>query len=146
MHLGEKYGRPIEILTAELPEGSPDGALLCSAQGDFILVEERLTPIHKRQVILHELGHLVCGHLPEGKPGETVSRLLPSLNPALVERVLSRAHRDSEAEREAEYVGSLIGQTISSWELCPSYATPPPELEALVGRLSALESGLAQRK
>ncbi|MER7047294.1 ImmA/IrrE family metallo-endopeptidase [Streptomyces jumonjinensis] len=138
-HLSQQYGRPIQIVAAELPKDSPDGALLCTAEGDYILFEERLAPIHRRQVILHEFGHLVCGHLAgNGLVGSASHLLLPSLSPALVQRVMSRAHKDSEAEREAEYVGSLIGQKISTWETV-LYHDVPPEAEALVTRLSTLE-------
>ncbi|MFK0279897.1 hypothetical protein ACIQVL_05395 [Streptomyces sp. NPDC090499] len=64
---------------------------------------------------------------------------MPSLDPALVRRVLGRDHSHTDAEREAEYIGSLIGQRLSSWST-ERAQTVPPEAHDLVARLSALES------
>jgi hypothetical protein len=142
--ISERTARPIAIYSLELPEGMPDGILYRGEESDVILFEERLTPIHRRHVILHELGHLVCGHLPAGRPGETTQHLLPSLATELVGRMLCRAHDGTESETEAEYVGSLLGQKVTSLEAgrpCPV----PPGQQALVARLSALEPISPQR-
>ncbi|MFF3322697.1 hypothetical protein [Streptomyces sp. NPDC002889] len=118
---------------------SPHGLWVSAATQDYVVFEERLAPIHQHQVILHEIGHVICDH--EGSPVMTAeaSRLiLPSLDPALVRRVLGREHSHSEAEMEAELVGSLIGRQISTWTARPDWAVPPQARE-LVERLTALQ-------
>ncbi|MEV0966260.1 hypothetical protein AB0J25_27390 [Streptomyces sp. NPDC049910] len=106
---------------------------------DFILFEQRLSPIHGRQVILHELGHGVCDHDATLVISPDASRLLlPSLNPEMVRRALGREHSQTEAEIEAEYIGSLLSHHVNSWAPERTWEVPP-ELQELAKRLSALE-------
>ncbi|MER8001646.1 ImmA/IrrE family metallo-endopeptidase [Streptomyces sp. NPDC095613] len=127
------------MVALPLPPGSPDGLLYSADDRDFIVIEQRLAPIHQRQVALHEIGHFICDH--EAAPVMTpeASRLLlPGLDPTLVHRVLGRDHSQSAAEREAEYIGSIIGQCISAWAE-PRTWPVPQEAQELVARLTALE-------
>ncbi|MFD8092399.1 ImmA/IrrE family metallo-endopeptidase [Streptomyces malaysiensis] len=137
--IGRLYGRPIHVIPLTLPRGSPDGLLVSADDRDFIVVEDRLAPVHQHQVMLHELGHFICDHETTPVMTPEASRLLlPSLDPELVRRVLGRDHSNSEAEQEAEYVGSIIGRRISTWAVERTWNIPP-EVEELVARLSALE-------
>ncbi|MFI9206044.1 ParH-like protein [Streptomyces sp. NPDC053048] len=132
-------GRPIHLLPLKLPLGSPDGLWLSLDDADYIVYEQLLAPVHQHQVILHEIGHLLCGHRSAPVMTEDVSQLLlPSLDPDLVRRVLGREHSQSEAEIEAELVGSLIGRRIGTWNVEQVF-TVPPEAQAIAARLSALE-------
>jgi hypothetical protein len=139
-HLGERRGRPIQLVPLQLPLGSPDGLWVTTSAEDFILFETRLAPIHRRQVILHELGHGVCDHEATLMITPDASRLLlPSLNPEMVRRALGREHSQTEVEIEAEYVGSLLSPYVNTWTPKQEWIVPP-ELQELVKRLSALES------
>lgn len=137
--LGRAHGRPIHVVPLILPTGGPDGLLVTAEDRDVIVVEKRLAPIHQHQVMLHEIGHFICDHeaTPVMAP-ESSRLLLPSLDPDLVRRVLGRDHSQSDAEQEAEYVGSLIGRRISSWSVTRSWEVPS-EVQDLAARLSALE-------
>ncbi|MEV0281788.1 hypothetical protein AB0I22_36130 [Streptomyces sp. NPDC050610] len=128
------------MVPLELPVGSPDGLLVTAEDQDFIVFEQRMAPIHQHQVVLHELGHFICEHeaTPVMRP-EASQLFLPSLDPELVRRVLGRDHTHSEAEFEAEYIGSLIGQRIGTWATQRIRAVPP-EYQDLVARLSTLET------
>ncbi|SPE63847.1 hypothetical protein SNS2_5171 [Streptomyces netropsis] len=144
-HLGERFGRPIHLVPLALPPGSPDGMWVSAEERDFIAFEERLAPIHQRQVILHEIGHFVCDHeaAPVMTP-EATRLLLPSLDPELVQRVLGREHAHSPAEREAEFIGSLLGRRIGTWTTQRVWEVPPEAAE-LAARLSALERPARER-
>ncbi|MGW9077206.1 ImmA/IrrE family metallo-endopeptidase [Streptomyces kronopolitis] len=139
-HLSRRSGRPIQLLPCPLPLGSPDGLWVSTAGAEYVVYEERLAPVHQQQVILHELGHLICDH--EASPvltPEASRLLLPSLDPTLIRRTLGREHARSWAETEAEYVGSLIGRRIGSWTTGRPRPVPPAMLE-LVARLGALDN------
>ncbi len=137
-HVGARRGRPLLVLPTALPTGSPHGLWVATDRNDYVFLEERLAPIHQHQVVLHEIGHLVCDHDTSPVLAAEVSRLLlPSLDPGLVRRVLGRGHTDSEAEIEAELVGSLIGRRLSSWTVCRDRPVPP-EAHELVARLAVL--------
>ncbi|MFF5767247.1 ImmA/IrrE family metallo-endopeptidase [Streptomyces tanashiensis] len=137
--LGERRGRQVRLVPLRLPLGSPDGLWVSTKGEDFIVFEQRLAPVHGRQVILHELGHGVCGHHATLAISADASRLLlPSLNPEMVRRALGREPSQTEAEREAEYVGSLLSRHVNSW--APQrHGQVPPDLQELAQRLSALE-------
>ncbi|MFD9633438.1 ImmA/IrrE family metallo-endopeptidase [Streptomyces violascens] len=139
-HLSRHLGKRIRLLPLPLPQGSPDGLWVHTPDEDVVLFESRQAPIHQRHVIMHELGHLICDHdtAPVMTP-EASRLLLPSLNPALVQRILGRDHTHSEAELEAEQVGDLLSTYVNSWALQQEWAVPP-ELVDLANRLSALES------
>ncbi|MFF9478112.1 hypothetical protein [Streptomyces sp. NPDC014733] len=122
-----------------LPVGCPDGLLIETESRDFIVYEERLAPVHQRQVFYHEVGHILCDHPSHKVMDASVSAsLLPSLDSAMVQRVLGRDHSCTDIEREAEYVGSIIGRQIGTWTEHRVRAVPP-EARELVSRLSALE-------
>ncbi|MFJ2774374.1 hypothetical protein [Streptomyces sp. NPDC087300] len=138
--LSQRSGRPIRLVPFALPFGSPDGLWVSAEDEDFVVFEQRLAPIHQQQVILHEFGHVLCQHeaAPIMSP-EASQLLLPSLDPEMIRRTLGREHSRTEAEKEAEYVGSLIGRRISSWATQP-FTAVPPEARELVARLAALEA------
>lgn len=126
------------MVEVPLPFGSPDGMLIETAGRDFIVLERRLAPVHKRQVFFHEVGHLICGHKATATLPPVAAQLLPSLSPDLVARVLRRDHSQTEEEQEAEYAGSLIGRHVSTWAAHRTWDVPPGAQE-LARRLSALE-------
>ncbi|MEU9236308.1 hypothetical protein [Streptomyces subrutilus] len=139
-HVGALRGREVHIVTLPLPSAGPHGLWVATGTRDYVFAEERLVPVHRQQVILHEIGHVVCDHDTSPVLGADASRLLmPSLDPALVRRVMGREHGDSEAEREAELVGSLIGGLIGTWNVHPTWSVPPAARE-IADRLSSLES------
>ncbi|WP_405616603.1 ImmA/IrrE family metallo-endopeptidase [Streptomyces sp. NBC_01511] len=139
-HIGELRGRPVRVISLRLPRVSPHGLLVSTGTSDYIFVEERLAPVHHQQVLLHEIGHVVCDHEASTVLSADASELLlPSLDPSLIRRVMGREHADSEAEIEAEMVGSLIGQRISTWT-APRTWEVPPEAREIAERLTVLES------
>ncbi|TQJ01664.1 hypothetical protein FB471_1367 [Amycolatopsis cihanbeyliensis] len=135
-HLSQRRGRPIHLLPHELPPQF-NGLWISSDTDDYIVFEQRLTPVHQHQVILHELGHIVCDHNSPVINAKSSWPFLPSLNPAFVQRVLGREHADTLAEQEAEFVGSLLGRRTVSWTLNPSF-TVPSETQDIAARLSTL--------
>ncbi|MGW1768023.1 ImmA/IrrE family metallo-endopeptidase [Streptomyces sp. NPDC002073] len=144
-HVGRLRKRPVRVVSLALPPAGPHGLWVSTEANDYIFVEERLVPVHQQQVVLHEIGHVVCDHDASPVMTEQASRLLlPSLDPDLVLRVMGREHTDSAAEIEAEMVGSLIGRRISNWAVQRTLEVPP-EARAIAERLAALEAPASRR-
>jgi hypothetical protein len=103
-----RRGRPITLVPMEGLAGVC-GLWVATATADLIFYEQVTTPPHQEHIILHELGHLLCDHhrSPDAL-GLPVAELLPSLDPAMVQRVLGRAGYTSDEEREAELLASMI--------------------------------------
>lgn len=106
--LAEARGRPIELRRVSTVESSsPCGALVSLTDRDVIGYLPS-TPLHEEHIILHEVGHLVCGH-SDTKLADSplVAELVPDLPRELIDSVLGRSAFDAGTEQEAELVASL---------------------------------------
>ncbi|WP_406688847.1 hypothetical protein REH65_21525 [Saccharopolyspora sp. ID03-671] len=106
--LGRARGRPITLRQVSAVESeSPCGALISLADHDVIGYVPS-TPLHEEHIILHEVGHLVCGH-SDTKLADSpmVAALVPDLSPELIRSVLGRSAFDAVTEQQAELVASL---------------------------------------
>ncbi|MGW2158903.1 ImmA/IrrE family metallo-endopeptidase [Nonomuraea sp. NPDC001699] len=134
-------GRPIRLL--ELPgDDEMLGAWLATEATDLIFYKPDTTPPHQDHIILHELSHVICGHSPEVDPKAQRHVLFPSLNPALVRRVLRRSIYGSEEEQEAELLASLIWQRACR-ESHPRASDVRRVDTALTGTAEAIHGGVS---
>ncbi|MGF1425659.1 ParH-like protein [Kitasatospora sp. LaBMicrA B282] len=115
--VSEHRGRPLELV--ELPglERMPCGVLVATDRSDYIGYPADTTRAHQQHVVLHKIGHLLCGHLDvPGQSSALAAALAPHLSLDLVRRVLGLSHPGAEhlshygdeQEQEAELVASLI--------------------------------------
>lgn len=103
--------RPIRLLPMDLAPGSPCGLWVCTDERDYIVYQRATTPLHQEHIIVHELAHVLCGHIDSAGLGdEHARRLFPHLAPDTVRRVLGRGAYCSEEEQEAEVLASMILQ------------------------------------
>ncbi|MET8994137.1 hypothetical protein [Amycolatopsis sp. Hca4] len=117
--LAAERGRPIELMPVSAPEGAPCGLLMSTERADYILYPTNTTALHRQHILLHEVGHLLCGHVgaDAGADGIAIDaaagrQLMPNLSPELVRRVLGRTTYTETEEREAELVASLLAQRV----------------------------------
>lgn len=112
--LGIQRDKPIELLPMYLPEG-PSGLWLSTDVADYVCYECHTSVLHQTHIILHEVGHIICGHIASSIDGDVSQLLLPDLDPAVIGRLLRRTHYTDSQEREAEMVATLILQR-ASWQ------------------------------
>ncbi|WP_460304885.1 hypothetical protein [Actinocorallia aurea] len=108
--LQKRRGRPLRVL-ATLPTGvgSPYGLYISTDGADHVFTVEGSTRYHREHIALHEIGHLLFEHKDSGMGVEELaSLLLPSLDPALVRKVLGRSAYSDHQEEQAEYFASLV--------------------------------------
>ena len=107
--LARRRGRALHVLP--LPEGlgsnAPCGMWMATDQEDWIFVEPQTSQLHREHIVLHEISHMICGHVDE-LPVESFARLLPNLDVGMVTQVLGRTSYTTDEEREAELLASLI--------------------------------------
>jgi hypothetical protein len=109
--IAKHRGRPLTLLPLPIPAGEecPFGLWIETGAGDFVLHEAGTSPLHRDQIVLHELAHMLLGHgagtVLDGIP---LSETLPDLDPAVVLRMMARHTYDSVEEQEAEDLASLI--------------------------------------
>jgi len=110
--VAEGRRRPIELLPARTLAGGPCGLVMSTARADYILLPANTSALHRQHILLHEIGHLVCGHT--GGANVAVGALLPTLSPELVQRVLGRTVYTEVQEQEAELLATLVAHRASS--------------------------------
>jgi len=120
--LAAQRGRPIHLRAMPLT-GIAYGICLLSHDADHILYERDTSPFHQQHIILHEVGHLICGH--RATTTETIvdpAGLFASMDLGRLQAVLRRASYSASDEREAELLATLIEQRISATAI--QQATP----------------------
>ncbi|MGA8116927.1 MAG: hypothetical protein WCA46_25105 [Actinocatenispora sp.] len=106
--LAAPRGRPIELVPVAGWHTAPSGMLVSTDQVDYVLYAADTTELHQQHIVLHELGHLLCGHVHQSTVADAVAALLPDLSTDLIRRVLGRATYDRAEEREAEMMAAVI--------------------------------------
>jgi hypothetical protein len=103
-------GRPLRLLP--LPQlsgpGQPCGMWIATEKFDYIFHARGTSPLHQQNIVLHEIGHMLCEHTGLGAGAAS---LLPLLDPAMVQRILARSRYSTPQEEEAELAAALILET-----------------------------------
>jgi len=144
--VAEHRGRPLRLLTAPVPtqpDSRPCGAWFARDEEDLVFVEPGVSPLHREHIVLHELGHMLCGHQPaESMPAHLAAALFPSVSPELVSRMLGRTVYDEPHEAEAEVFATMVGARIGKRTETPapsllfSPAAPTPATSEVLASLS----------
>lgn len=138
--LAERRGRAMELLPMPPLAGTESvcGTTVPLPEADVIFVKWHTSTWHREHAILHECGHIICGHPPSpGALAVWIGQLLPAdrwPDPSKIAGVLLRSRYDTPVEREAERVAQLIEERANRRSKGPSTATasePPEVLEGL---------------
>ena len=112
--VSRQRGRPI-VLHAVPGTAGACGVWVSVPSADLIFYEEHTSPLHRDHIILHEISHLLCDHRPVPVSEHEIARLLfPDVHPETVKLVLQRGGYETEEEREAEILASLILERVSA--------------------------------
>jgi hypothetical protein len=104
---GARRGRPIRIISHQIPAGMPNGVWLVAEDADYFFYQACTTKLHRDQIIIHEFGHLIAGHqLLDGAGKRLIAQtVIDSTDEALTSTCYS-----DEREWEAEFLATLIGE------------------------------------
>jgi hypothetical protein len=118
--VGESRGKPIRLVAHPIPVPGPFGVWIATNTADYILYQQETSKAHQGHIVLHELGHILAGHrsddddeglladlYPDVAP-DALRDKYPDLEPDAVRRALRRTSYDTEQEREAETVATII--------------------------------------
>lgn len=64
--LGEQRGKPIRLMPYPLEVPGPFGCWIATSAADYIFYQAETTKPHQDHIILHELGHMLADHHPQG--------------------------------------------------------------------------------
>ncbi len=102
-------GRPVHIdfLPRSQPGEIPCGLWVSTDTADYIYARQGTSSLHHKHFVLHEVGHMICGH-----QGLNVSlrlaSMLPHLKPEVIRRALGRSTYSDPQELEAEAFADLL--------------------------------------
>ncbi|MGP3924214.1 hypothetical protein [Streptomyces sp. 8N616] len=116
-------GRPLYLhpLPAESGPDIPSGVWIATETADHIFYEEQTSAFHRDHIILHEIGHMLCGHsMPHLADESGLSPGRDQTDPDVVRGALKRTSYTTEQERQAEMVASLILEKSSRMRDKPS--------------------------
>ncbi|MCE7008181.1 hypothetical protein LWC34_35990 [Kibdelosporangium philippinense] len=137
--IGAVRGRPIVLRAVDLPADGPSGMWIATGSADHICYAAGTSPLHQEHIVLHELGHLLCGHTaPQPDPDKIFKFLMPSLDPAMVRSVLGRSAYSDPEERQAEMFAMLVLERANRLpsrrhRLSPELAEVLDRIEAALG-------------
>ena len=117
--VAEQRGRPL-VLRAMPLAGIAYGVCLSTQAEDYILYEQDTSQFHQQHIILHEIGHLICGHHAVSPAGTPTESLLGDVRPERLRAVLHRASYSAIDEREAELLATLIEQRAGAMPTLPA--------------------------
>jgi hypothetical protein len=131
--LENKQNRPITLVPLAMPAWYPCGMLVAAETEDIIFYDTNTTSAHQEHIIMHELGHIICGHHGEGLPDANARLLFPNLDPEIVRDMLMRTTYDDVQEQEAEIVAHLLAERFDD-SLRPADKESATE-ESVIGRI-----------
>jgi len=145
--IAAQRGRPLRLVALEgAPNSSmPCGVLVATESADLIFYEPATSALHKLQIVLHELAHLLLGHGgPDTDRPAYATRLLPAsedgedgndedededdlgIDLDQVLHILGRTSYSDNEEKDAELLATILSHRILDRE-----ATTNPVLERL---------------
>lgn len=107
-------GRTIDIRSVpSLNNDQLTGLWLSLPQKELILHAETRSPLHREQIVLHELAHMILGHdlVTDDHTGPDL--LFPDLSPDLVRKALTRCDKRDRIESDAEALADRLAATIA---------------------------------
>jgi hypothetical protein len=100
--IAARRGRPIVALAMPLSAAGPCGLWLATDSTDYVCFERHTSPLHQQHIVLHELGHLVCGHGGSQSVQNLLGALAPQLSATTMAIMLARHHDAYQALQETE--------------------------------------------
>ncbi|WP_436501821.1 hypothetical protein [Actinokineospora sp. HUAS TT18] len=144
-----KFGARVELVPAKLGSSLPCGLLVSTGDVHYVYYDATASPLHRTQIICHELGHLALGHAEQSgghvhdelghvdpvEDLDVLHSLMPTLSPGLIRRLMGRTVYDDAQERDAELFGSLLVAAAARRSTYTSTAVNP-QLARLPGLLA----------
>lgn len=94
----------IEFLPPSEPGNTPCGVWIATAAADYIFARRGTSNLHHNHFVLHEVGHMICGH----QGIDPALARLPHIDPAAVRHALARTTYSNPQEQEAEAFADLL--------------------------------------
>ncbi len=137
--------RAVHLMPAELRSPGVCGVWIATHREDWVFYEANTTAYHRRHIVLHEFGHMLCGHAGVPEVGlELAKRVAPAIDPTMIRRVLGRGSYSDREEREAEMFAALAMRPAADAHVVVADGAPAVEADAVL-RINAALRGAVGR-
>ncbi|WP_170217725.1 hypothetical protein [Kutzneria buriramensis] len=105
-----RLGQPVSYRVAPLADGITGMWATDVTGAHAIILSPVRSPLHQLTIMLHEIGHILCGHQPvKLMSPESLRALYPNLSPETLRLMaINRTTVDSVDEADAEEVGGRL--------------------------------------
>lgn len=114
--LERRSGRPVHLIPAALPAGSPSGVCIRTAEHDYLYFEQATSPFHQAHIQVCLAAHLLLNEEPAAGVDP---RLVPQVGAQLVKTMLGASERPAVSDRRAEAF-ALSAMERAGASACPS--------------------------
>jgi len=122
---------PLPVLSEP---GFASGVWVATDSTDYVLYNDRTSPLHQRHIILHEVGHMIFAHNERRLSDNVVpDGGFPNLEPRSARHLMGRVHYSEPEEEEAEMVATLLLEAIGEVPGPSRFSGLLAEAEALLG-------------
>ncbi|MBV9845049.1 MAG: hypothetical protein JOZ47_08270 [Kutzneria sp.] len=112
-------GRPIKLVPYPIEVPGPFGLWFMTDTADFIFYQQQTTRPHQHHIILHEIGHMIADHPSDEADTDALVAIMGHTPRGEVSRSLRRTCYDSDYEREAELIATIILEWASVLDAVP---------------------------
>lgn len=126
--------RQLSLLPLPTPTvpGTPSGMWLMMENRDCIFYDSQTSLPHQEHIILHEVGHMLCGH-DEGQLDAHLYREIDVTDPNTLRRALPRIQYTNRQEQEAELVATIILAAVGHLPVPSPFTGVLASMESAVG-------------
>jgi hypothetical protein len=109
------HGKPIDIVEAQFSKGSTvHGVWFSRVDFDLVIHAATPSPLHRQQIVLHELAHILLRHAGYAGAPERIADLLPALpRDTIMQALRLRSNYTDPEEIEAEMIADKFSRLIS---------------------------------
>jgi hypothetical protein len=127
--------RPVHLVPASLPAGSPSGICCRTAGADYLYYEDQTSPFHQAHILMCLAAHVVL----DGEPQPWVDpRLIPDVSPQLAELMLAAVDCTPVGDEDAEAFA------VRALDRAGVLASPPSVTRWFLRQVSPLHAALLQ--
>jgi hypothetical protein len=140
--VADRRARRLELLPFGLRGSDIQGMLVVTEDADFIVYDQDAPVYHQQHIQLHEISHLLYGHLDEadGLQGEQLHTQFPQLERLGAVKAIRRGDYDAHMERQAETLASFLGAALRAQSDSDDENGSETELRRMNGSLSRRRS------
>jgi len=112
----ETTGRQIRLMPRAMPPSGLHGVWIAGTEHDYVFYERRTASVHRDAILAHEYWHILNNDSSDiDDLRHFVARLLPDIDPSMINKIAARTVYRKVSEQLAETFATLVMADLGSW-------------------------------